>query len=111
MAHHHWLNPLGLEKALTFFKSWSTETAYITGLLFADGCITEKNGKAYELNMELKDIEFLEKVALVIDPKIRVHRYERPDGRKSAKFGIGIASVVEDVMALGITPRKSLTCQ
>jgi hypothetical protein len=103
-------NPLGLEDALYFFKVWTPEMAYVLGLLYADGCVTTRAGKSgyNEVNIELKDVDFLRIVAKTIDPKLRVHEYTRNDGRHSARLSIGIKAIVNDCVALGLRPRKSL---
>jgi hypothetical protein len=100
-------NPIGLEKALLFFKSWTSECAYVFGLLIADGCLTTRRGLFWDVSLELKDIDHVKLVASVIDPKLRVHVYTRKDGRQSAKFTMKMTEIVDDCVALGLRPRKS----
>jgi len=38
-----------------FFMNWSHNMAYITGFLYADGCIARKDQKNYDLSICLKD--------------------------------------------------------
>src|SRR5436190_2167442 len=104
------VNPLGLDKALSFFKFWRQEMAYTLGLLYADGCVTTHPNRRgyYEVNIELKDVDYLRTVAKIIDPKLRVHEYSRIDGRHSARLSIGVKEIVNDCVALGLRPRKSL---
>lgn len=98
-----------LAGAMTFFKSWTEKSAYVMGMLFADGSIPTRNGKPISVTLELKDEDHLEKIANVIDPALRVYHHTRKDGRHSAKFQICRLCVVKDCMDMGITPRKSLS--
>ncbi len=101
-------NPLGLENALNFFKLWTPESSYVFGLLIADGCLTTRYGQLWDVSLELKDIDHVKLIASVIDPILRVHSYTRKDGRKSAKFTMNVREIVNDCVALGLRPRKSL---
>lgn len=108
MGVKHNPNPLGLEKALIFFKTWTPDMSYVLGLLFADGCITTRFSDYWEIVLEMKDVDHLFKVANVIDPKLRVRQYTRKDGRYSGKISTSVKQVVRDCVALGLRPRKSL---
>lgn len=100
-----------LTRALDFFKEWTAETAYVFGLLMADGAIPLRKGVPSAVVLELKDEDHVRKVAQVIDPELRVWSYSRKDGRSTAKFSIGVRSVVNDCTEKGLMPQKSLTVQ
>ncbi|MCC6802180.1 MAG: hypothetical protein IT319_04775 [Anaerolineae bacterium] len=100
---------INLTRALTFFQTWTLESAYVYGLLYADGNITHRTGNRSILSLELKDIDHVRLVAGVIDPELPVYEYERRDGRKSAKLVIYRSSVVKDCAAKGLLPAKTHT--
>ena len=100
-----------LTTALEFFQKWTPDMAYVLGLLFADGCVVCRQGKPFQIHLELKDIDFLTAVARVIDPALPVHTFSRCDGRTTAKFQLCRQSIVEDCLAVGLRPRKSLTIE
>lgn len=109
MSTAHFENRLGLDNGLSFFKTWTPEMSYILGFLFADGCITTRDGEYHEIAVEIKDHDHCTVIASTIDNNINVHRYTRHDGRSTSKFSIGVSSVIEDVVNLGLTPKKSKT--
>jgi hypothetical protein len=100
-----------LTTALGFFQKWTPDMAYVLGLLFADGCVVCRQGRPFQIHLELKDIEFLNSVAHVIDPALPVHTFCRADGRMTGKFQLCRQSIVDDCLAVGLKPRKSLTLE
>lgn len=90
-----------------YFKSWSSNMAYILGLILADGCITEGTYKGYsdslKFGFKLSDIEIIEKIKkeLKAEHKISINK-------NSARFSIVSQKLVSDLKKLGISYRKSL---
>jgi hypothetical protein len=102
--------PLVLTTALTFFKEWSAKSAYVLGVLCADGNVCNTPGKR-SVSLELKDAEYVHVLAQTIDTAIPVVDLERRDGRKSAKFYLSRVSIVEDCIEKGLIPAKTHTVQ
>lgn len=100
-----------LTKALSFFKTWTLESAYVYGLLYADGNVTLRTFNRSVLSLELKDAEYVRLVAGVIDSALPVYDYERTDGRKSAKLVLYRNSIVQDCIEKGLVPAKTHTLQ
>jgi len=90
-----------------FFKKWSNNMAYILGLLAADGCLTT-SGRSHDINLSLKvdDIDLVENVKDCIGKKLKVRVRSN---RKIVDFRFGCRKMFDDLVKLGITPRKSLT--
>ncbi|MBI1258462.1 MAG: hypothetical protein GC204_13425 [Chloroflexi bacterium] len=102
--------PLILTTAEMFFKDWNAESAYVLGVLFADGNVCNTPGRR-SVSLELKDAEHVRLVAKIIDPAIPVVELERRDGRTSAKFYLSRVSIVEDCIAKGLVPAKTAILQ
>ena len=102
---------INLTKALSFFQTWTLESAYVYGLLYADGNVTFRSSNRSILSLELKDAEHVRRVANIIDPEIPVYEYERTDGRTSAKLVIYRGSIVKDCVAKGLVPAKTAILQ
>lgn len=83
-----------------FFKSWSPEMAYVLGLIMADGNVGER-----EFNIVSADLDLLETVKKALDAS---HPITSP-GKNWFRLRIGSKTMVNDLLSLGITPRKSLT--
>ncbi len=102
--------PIQLTTAETFFKEWNAKSAYVLGVLFADGNVCNTPGKR-SVSIELKDVDHVRLLAQTIDPAIPVVELERRDGRKSAKFYLSRVSIVQDCIAKGLIPAKTATLQ
>ena len=107
-------------KNVDYFKTWSASMAYILGFILADGCIVHKDyckttSNFLALGIHTKDRCILEFIRDEIYPeaKIRDVDYIRKTGENIGKHRIestlSIYSriIVEDLMRLGIIPRKT----
>lgn len=86
-----------------FFKSWSNEMAYVLGFICADGCISHRLNI---LTISQKEIEILEKIKKLMQAEQNIVHYSHQDINH---LPIGSKAIVEDLLKLGITPKKSLT--
>jgi len=86
-----------------FFKSWSPEMAYVLGVLYTDG-----NLSSTQLSVSQKEDELLRKVLFLMGCDSKIYYYEN-EKRKIHIFSIGHGEFYEDLLKLGLTPRKSLT--
>lgn len=84
-----------------FFKTWSPEMAYVLGVIVTDGNIGER-----EFNIVSNDPELLEKCR---DAMQSHHRITKLTGQNTYRLRIGNIGMVRDLIALGVTPRKSKT--
>lgn len=83
------------------FKTWSNTSAYLVGLILADGNIGER-----DFSITSKDIELLEKSKAALESK---HPISKCIGRNLYKLCIGNKSMVSDLKSIGITEKKSKT--
>ncbi|MGG3987306.1 LAGLIDADG family homing endonuclease [Bacillus smithii] len=100
-----------------YFKKWSSNMAYILGVIASDGCIKTneyKNGsmikKKYELVISLKDSdkELLEKIKKEIEYKGNIYCYKSNYNTKYCTLRISSKKIINDLKNIGIHERKSL---
>ncbi|MDO8619412.1 MAG: LAGLIDADG family homing endonuclease [Candidatus Daviesbacteria bacterium] len=107
----------------TFFQTWSPSMAYILGFIFADGAIedVQKSSRTCYIQITSKDACILEKIkkAMNCDHKLYI-RFPRKIIIKGKKhyitsyifnLRVGNKLMYNDLLKLGVTPRKSLTAK
>ena len=87
-----------------YFKTWSSNMAYILGLWFADGCIYNK--KMFDITLHAKDKYILKRIAEEL--KYEGSLYDYVD-RQAARLNFSCVVIYKDIVALGGTENKSLT--
>ncbi|MBL7131162.1 MAG: hypothetical protein ISS45_07155 [Candidatus Omnitrophica bacterium] len=89
-----------------FFSSWSSNMAYILGLLITDGCISKTKNGSYRISLCLNDRDLLLKVAKTMgsDHTITESKYQKDIN----VFIFGREKIARDLLQLGMKPRKSL---
>jgi hypothetical protein len=104
-----------------FFKKWNPNMAYVLGLILADGAIEDvrKSSRTCYIAITSNDISLLNQVRSVFNSQHKIyHREPRmvtfPSGKsylckKTYILRIGNKKIYQDLIDLGITPRKSLT--
>lgn len=88
------------------------EKAYWLGFIMADGCVYKGTGKTYRLQINLKydDIAHLNKFQKAIGSDYQV-AVKEVGGARVAQLKINSTKLCNDLIALGVTERKSLVCQ
>ena len=85
-----------------FFGKWSTEMAYVLGLIITDGCIS----KTGTVSLSMNDREILEKVKTVLGS---AHKIEPSKHQENLYiFHFARENMVNDLNKLGVIPKKSL---
>ncbi len=104
-----------------FFQSWSPQMAYVLGFIFADGAIedVQRSSRTCYISITSKDLSILEKIrsAMQSNHKLykrrsQLHTFSDGKSYKSKEefvFRIGSKSMYNDLLNLGVIPRKSLT--
>jgi hypothetical protein len=85
-----------------FFSNWSSEMAYVLGLIITDGCIS-RNGA---ISLSMNDREVLEKVKGAMGSEHPITPSKHQQGLFHLKFAR--VRLVNDLVKFGIGPRKSL---
>lgn len=110
-----------LEFNTDFFKSWSPEMAYILGFIFADGAIEDvrKSSRTCYLAITSNDKPLLDQIKKEMNSAHKLYKRKPelvnyPDGKRYLSKGgyilrIGSKTIYNDLLRLGLTPRKSLT--
>lgn len=90
-----------------FFKSWWPDMAYVLGVIYTDGCIPQD---LYSFTVAQKEPELLEKCLKLMGSDAPVV-FTKKRGIAGAlyHFQINGKAVVEDLLKLGLKPKKSLT--
>lgn len=106
-----------------FFKSWSPQMAYVLGFIFADGAIedVQKSSRTcyIAITATSKDFSILNKIKDAMNSGHKLYRKKSkpvlfPHGKTYTPdecfiLRIGSKLMYNDLLKLGVTPRKSLT--
>lgn len=87
-----------------YFKTWSSNMAYVLGLWYADGCIY--GGKMFDITLHKKDKYVLKKIADELNYEGQLYDYV---DRQAVRINFSCKVIYDDIIRLGGTERKSLT--
>lgn len=102
-----------------FFQLWSPQMAYVLGFIYADGAIedVQKSSRTCYISITSKDISILKKIRSAMQSKHQLYKRRAQlhifsDGKsyvsnEEAVFRIGNKMMYNDLLNLGLTPRKS----
>lgn len=111
---NRWCREMGLviEKNTVnehFFREWNSNMAYILGFAYADGNINwkpEKSYRCFTITSSEKDKNHLENIRSQIKSTKNLLYAEKT---KSYRLIVNSTTLCEDLMKIGLTPKKSLT--
>jgi len=86
-----------------FFEKWSTEMAYILGLIITDGCVSQTG----TVSLRINDRDLLEKVRQAMESEHRIRSYKHQ--KKLYGFQFTREKMTDNLKRLGVLPKKSLT--
>jgi len=104
----------------SFFKDWSSEMSYVLGLIFSDGAVEDvrKSSRTCYFTISSNDRSLLTKVRkalssnhVIYSKKPRVVKFTSGKSylcRESFILRVGNKKMFDDLVDLGLTPRKSL---
>jgi len=96
----------------TFFAAWNAPEAWLAGLIWADGCLMTdpRNGHSHVLIVTTDEPMAVDAAGIA-----GTDYHRKPPSKKGRlhTFTVRIGSrfVIERLRELGLTPRKSLTCE
>ena len=105
-----------------FFKCWSPQMSYVLGLIFADGTIEDvrSSSRTCYIDLSSKDKYLVEKLRYILSSKHKIYM-RKPQMRNFSNgtfmssrlfsLRIGNKMMYQDLINLGVTPRKSLTME
>ena len=90
-----------------FFTKWSPEMAWILGLIFTDGNLSNSG----VVNLTSVDLELLEKVKYLLDSRIHIRKKTQSYDKSKYIYLLqfGHEKMTQNLKKLGLTIRKSLT--
>lgn len=90
-----------------YFKKWSSNMAYVLGVILSDGCIVRGTYKGYsdalKFGVQKRDVDILEKIKGELSSNHKIS-----PSRNAFHFCITSQTIVNDLKNLGIIYRKSL---
>jgi predicted DNA-binding protein YlxM (UPF0122 family) len=105
-----------------FFKRWTAGMAYVLGLLYTDGNLTSPRAGAQKktlpsFSLSQKERELLDKALALMRCECKIHLTRRKGTGTTGKtlelytFQIFNKEIYNDLLKLGLTPRKSRTIE
>jgi hypothetical protein len=102
--------PVLKKKNEDFFKTWSSEMAYVLGFFAADGCMMRNNRGAHFIEFHITDEDILLKIRKMLESENVISGQKRREHWKQVyRLQIGSKEMFEDLLYLGMTPNKSKT--
>jgi len=86
----------------SFFSGWSSEMAYVLGLVITDGCVS----KSGAVSLCINDKELLEKVREIMGSTHKITLSKNQENLSCFRFAR--EKIIVDLERLGVVPRKSL---
>lgn len=87
-----------------FFNRWSSEMAYVLGVICADGCLVEHANGYHCLNITSKDLSWLQQIRQTLQAQQKISSKQ-----EAYQLQIRNQIIYNSLLALGLTPRKSKT--
>ena len=105
-----------------FFKTWSAKMAYVLGFIYADGAVEDcrESSRTCYLALSNNDLSLLEAISQAMSAEksvqVRSPRLTKIKGKEywcktSYTVRIGNKKIYEDLIKLGLCPRKSLVIE
>ncbi|MGE7726814.1 LAGLIDADG family homing endonuclease [Bacillus cereus] len=88
-----------------FFNSWTEESAYILGYIWADGTLTEIKGRLH-VSISSNDRDILVKINNAMGSEHKI-----TDHKGTSSIGFSKPKMIERLIELGLIERKSKTIQ
>lgn len=90
-----------------YFKTWSSEMAYVLGFITADGNV-QQTKRGYHVHIACDDLDIIEKIKTHLNATVPIRKKIRPNRKISYSLRFSDKKIYNDLLTLGIVPRKSL---
>lgn len=93
-----------------FFKKWSDKMSYVLGFFVADGCIAvskDRFNRPFTFNITSADKKHLYKIRKLLKSYHKISDKKGGNGNVGYQLQIRNQTIVNDLMKLGIYPRKT----
>lgn len=100
-----------------FEKIDSHHKAQVLGLIYADGCLLRRTGNSWSITIGLqnRDFEYLNQINTIMKHEKPLRKIIKSSGFSKGNthwlFSTNNYKLAQDIQKLGITQRKSLTCE
>ena len=90
-----------------FFEEWSNDMAYVLGVIASDGClfVDKEKRKSIRIGINIKDIMWLKSIRSLMGSNHPIYERQKDN---IALLCIGRKKMFDDIVRIGIKPRKSL---
>ena len=96
-----------------FFRTWSPHMAYVLGYFAADGAMIQNSRGSHFIEFHSTDKVLIVDIRAVLGSMhrigVRVPAKNKPNHKTAYRLQIGSMEMYNDLLALGMSPRKSLT--
>lgn len=93
-----------------FFKDFNIKSSYWIGFIAGDGSILEKQN-TMTISINENDKKHLEKLKQDLNSNLELRYYQRKDNSRIARLNLHSKEIINDLIKIGITPRKTFSIE
>lgn len=95
-----------------FFKTWTSDMAYVLGFFAADGYITKNKRGGHFWSIQITDLDLLNQIKNIIGSNHKIGiRFPKNSDKKLYRLQIGSKEMCDDLVRLGMRIKKTKTME